>query len=205
MNIKKEQKKNELKVILLGNSGVGKTNLINTSMGNNFDEESQTTTTATFSQKEIKIGKESYYLDLWDTAGQEKYQSVTKIFLKKSQIVVFVYDITDENSFNDLEKWIELSEEMIDNEHVCGIAGNKADLYSNEKVKEEIARLYAESKKMQFQLVTAKDNPSLFTNFLKDLVMEHKGCTKSEQIETIVLKEDNKLTKKEKCNCKFSK
>ena len=58
---------------------------------------------------------------------------------------------------------------------------------------------------MQFQLVTAKDNPSLFTNFLKDLVMEHKGCTKSEQIETIVLKEDNKLTKKEKCNCKFSK
>jgi small GTP-binding protein len=201
MSIEEGQKKNEMKVILLVDSGVGKTNLINTSMGNNFDEESQTTTTATFSQKEIKIGKESYYLDLWDTAGQEKYQSVTKIFLKKSEIVVFVYDITDENSFNDLEKWIQLSEEMIDNDHVCGIVGNKGDLYSYEKVKEGVAREYAESKKMQFQLVSAKENPSLFNNFLKDLVMEHKGCTKSEFSENVVLKKENKLKKKEKCNC----
>ena len=194
-------KKNEMKAILLGNSGFGKTNLINTSMGNNFDDMSQTTTTATFSQKEIKIGKESYYLDLWDTAGQEKYQSVTKIFLKKSEIVVFVYDITDENSFKDLEKWIELTEEMIDNEHVCGIVGNKADLYSKERVKEQIAREFAESKKMPFQLVSAKENPSLFNNFLKDLVIEHKGCTKSEHINTILLKEENKLRKKDKCKC----
>ena len=194
-------KKNEMKAILLGNSGVGKTNLINTSMGKSFDDMSQTTTAATYSEKEIKIGKESYYLNLWDTAGQEKYQSVTKIFLKKSEIVVFVYDITDENSFKDLEKWIELTEEMIDNEHVCGIVGNKADLYSKENVKEEIAREFAESKKMPFQLVSAKENPSLFNNFLKDLVMEHKGCTKSEFSENVVLKKENKLTKKKKCNC----
>ena len=194
-------KKNEMKAILLGNSGVGKTNLIKTSMGNNFEEDSQTTTNATFFQKEIKIGKESYYLDLWDTAGQEKYQSVTKIFLKKSEIIVFVYDITDENSFNDLEKWIEMSEEMIDNDHICGIVGNKADLYSKEKVEERVAREYAESKRMQFQLVSAKENPSLFTNFLKDLVIEHKGCIRSEQSEHVVLKKENKSTKKEKCNC----
>ena len=194
-------KKNEMKVILLGNSGVGKTNLINTSMGNNFEEESQTTTNATFSQKELKIGNESYYLDLWDTAGQEKYQSFTKIFLKKSEIVIFVYDITDLNSFNDLEKWIELSQEMIDNDHVCGIVGNKADLYSNEKVKEEMGRKFAESKKMQFQIVSAKENPSLFNTFLRDLVMEHKGCTQCENLETVILKKGNKLTKKEKCNC----
>jgi small GTP-binding protein len=201
MDKEKGPKKNEMKAILLGNSGVGKTNLINTSMGKNFDDMSQTTTAATFSQKEIKIGKESYYLNLWDTAGQEKYQSVTKIFLKKSEIVVFVYDITDENSFKDLEKWIELTEEMIDNEHVCGIVGNKADLYSKEVVKEGIAREFAESKKMPFQLVSAKENPSLFSNFLKNLVMEHKGCTKSEHIDTILLKEENKLRKKDKCNC----
>ena len=201
MEIEEGQKKNEMKVILLGNSGVGKTNLINTTMGNNFDAESQTTTSATFSQKEIKIGKESYYLNLWDTAGQERYHSVTKIFLKKSEIVVFVYDITDETSFNDLEKWIKLSKEMIDNDYTCGIVGNKADLFSNEKVKEEFGRKYAESKKMMFQLVSAKENPSLFINFLKDLVMDHKGCTKSENMENIVLKENNKLKKKEKCNC----
>ena len=90
---------------------------------------------------------------------------------------------------------------MIDNEHVCGIVGNKADLYSKENVKEEIAREFAESKKMPFQLVSAKENPSLFNNFLKDLVMEHKGCTKSEFSDNVVLKKENKLTKKEKCKC----
>ena len=54
---------------------------------------------------------------------------------------------------------------------------------------------------MPFQLVSAKENPSLFSNFLKDLVIEHKGCTKSAHIDTILLKEENKLRKKDKCNC----
>ena len=192
-----------MKVILLGNSGVGKTNLINTSVGQQFQEDTSVTTSGTFSQKNIKIGDEEFSLNLWDTAGQEKYESITKIFLKKSEIVIFVYDITDIKSFNDLEKWINLTEEMIDNEHVCGIVGNKEDLYSVEQVKTETARKYADSKKMQFQVVSAKDNPDGFINFLKELVMEHKGLSKSERRDTIGLnKENHKNSKKnQKCNC----
>ena len=198
-----DQKNNSMKVILLGNSGVGKTNLINTCVGQQFQEDTSVTTSGTFSQKNIKIGDETYDLNLWDTAGQEKYESITKIFLKKSEIVIFVYDITDIKSFNDLEKWIKLTEEMIDNDHICGIVGNKEDLYSIEQVKGEIARKYADSKKMQFQLVSAKDNPAGFINFLKDLVMEHKGLSKLEKKETIGLSEENhKNSKKiQNCNC----
>ena len=198
-----DQKNNSMKVILLGNSGVGKTNLINTCVGQQFQEDTTVTTSGTFSQKNIKIGDETYDLNLWDTAGQEKYESITKIFLKKSEIVIFVYDITDIKSFNDLEKWIKLTEEMIDNDHICGIVGNKEDLYSIEQVKGETARKYADSKKMQFQLVSAKDNPAGFINFLKDLVMEHKGLSKLEKKETIGLSEENhKNSKKiQNCNC----
>ena len=198
-----DQQNNSMKVILLGNSGVGKTNLINTCVGQQFQEDTSVTTSGTFSQKNIKIGDETYDLNLWDTAGQEKYESITKIFLKKSEIVIFVYDITDIKSFNDLEKWIKLAEEMIDNEHVCGIVGNKEDLYTKEQVKGEMARKYAESKKMQFQLVSAKDNPAGFINFLKELVMEHKGLSKLEKKETIGLSEENhKNSKKiQNCNC----
>jgi Ras-related protein Rab-1A len=203
MEKENEQQNNSMKVILLGNSGVGKTNLINTSVGQDFQEDTVATTTGTFSEKNLKIGEETYSLNLWDTAGQEKYDSITKIFLKKSEIVIFVYDITDVNSFNGLEKWIKLAEEMIDNEHVCGIVGNKEDLYTKEQVKGEMARKYAESKKMQFQLVSAKDNPIGFINFLVDLVIEHKGLSKPEKRETIGLnKEDHKAFKRnKKCIC----
>ena len=197
------QQNNSMKVILLGNSGVGKTNLINTSVGQQFQEDTSVTTSGTFSEKKIKIGDEEYCLNLWDTAGQEKYESITKIFLKKSEIVIFVYDITDIRSFNDLEKWINLTKEMIDNEYVCGIVGNKEDLFSVEQVKTETARKYADSKKMPFQLVSAKNNPDGFINFLKELVMEHKGLSKSERRNTIGLsKENHKNSKKnQKCNC----
>jgi len=197
------QQSNEMKVILLGNSGVGKTNLIKTTMGFEFDENTNTTISGTFSQKPITIGNITYCLNLWDTAGQEKYESITKIFLKKSEIVVFVYDITDLESFNQLEKWIKISEEMIDNDHVCGIVGNKADLYIKEQVKEETGRKFAESKKMQFQLVSAKVSPSEFFHFLKELVMEHKGCSKLESKEAIILdkKTYKSSNKKKKCNC----
>ena len=198
-----DQQNNSMKVILLGNSGVGKTNLINTSVGQNFQEDTSVTTTGTFSQKNIKIEDETYILNLWDTAGQEKYESITKIFLKKSEIVIFVYDITDAKSFKDLEKWIKLTEEMIDNDHVCGIVGNKEDLYSREQVKGETAKKYAESKKMQFKLVSAKDNPAGFINFLKELVVEHKGLSKLEKRDTIGLNKENyKASKKnQKCSC----
>ena len=198
-----DQQNNSMKVILLGNSGVGKSNLINTSVGQNFQEDTSVTTTGTFSQKNIKIGDEIYTLNLWDTAGQEKYESITKIFLKKSEIVIFVYDITDAKSFKDLEKWIKLTEEMIDNDHVCGIIGNKEDLFSREQVKGETAKKYADSKKMQFQLVSAKDNPAGFINFLKELVVEHKGLSKPEKRDTIGLSKENYKTSKknQKCNC----
>ena len=198
-----DQQNNSMKVILLGNSGVGKTNLINTSVGQNFQEDTSATTTGTFSQKNIKIGDEIYTLNLWDTAGQEKYESITKIFLKKSEIVIFVYDITDAKSFKDLEKWIKLTEEMIDNDHVCGIIGNKEDLFSREQVKGETAKKYADSKKMQFQLVSAKDHPAGFINFLKELVVEHKGLSKPEKRDTIGLSKENYKTSKknQKCNC----
>ena len=195
------QQGNEMKVILLGNSGVGKTNLIKTTMGFDFEEDTNTTISGTFSQKPLTIGDNTYCLNIWDTAGQEKYESITKIFLKKAEIVVFVYDITDLGSFNKLEKWIQLSEEMIDNDHVCGIVGNKADLFAKEQVKEVIARKYAESKKMQFQLVSAKLNPSVFFDFLRELVMEHKGCSKLNERKTILLDKNNSSKKKQKCNC----
>ena len=190
-----------LKVILLGNSGVGKTNLINTCIGMEFDHGNIPTTSGSFVQKTIEIEDKIYLLNLWDTAGQETYKSLTKIFLKKSNIVIFVYDITDLKSFKDLESWIQISDEMIENNFLCAIVGNKTDLYMREQVNEEQARKYAESKGMQFQLVSAKENPKVFGLFLKELIENHEGITKTDTKELINITKLIKEDRKKLCPC----
>ena len=191
----------EVKAILLGNSGVGKTNLINTSIGLKFEDCCNPTTTGTFVQKLIPINNKKYSVNLWDTAGQETYKSITKIFLRKSEIIIFVYDITDEKSFKDLEFWIQMCKEMIDNKYVSGIVGNKIDLFTNEEVNDEEARQYAQSKNMKFKLVSAKDNPNNFNNFLIELLNDLDKIDQNFESENIELTKKVEINKKDKCKC----
>ena len=82
------------KVILLGNSGVGKTNLINTSNGSEFNSNEVATISSTYIRKTLKINGQNFFIDLWDTCGQEKFRALSKLFLRGSKIVFLVYDIT---------------------------------------------------------------------------------------------------------------
>ena len=121
----------DIKVILLGNSGVGKTNLINRSLGNKFNEEEQTTTSASFFAKELEINNQKCVVNLWDTIGQEKFRHLTKIFFNNSKIAIFVYDITNRESFEQLPSWIKDVEEQLGPDIVKGVIGNKMDLFFN--------------------------------------------------------------------------
>ena len=100
-----EQNLNSIKVILVGDSGTGKTNLIGVATGQQFNSKSLTTTTCSYMRIIMKINNEEYKVNLWDTIGQEKYRSLTKIFFKDSKIVLYVYDITNRKSFEALENW----------------------------------------------------------------------------------------------------
>ena len=95
------------------------------------------TATANFVPKEFIIDGKSYLTNLWDTIGQEKFRSLTKIFIKDSKIVVFVFDITNRNSFKELNFWMNTIEEILGVDAILGIAANKQDLYDKEQVKEE--------------------------------------------------------------------
>ena len=160
----------EYKVIFLGNSGVGKTQLINSILGNKFDSESLSTTNATFLSKYIKIKKKNYKINLWDTAGQEIYKSITSLFVKGSCIVIFVYDITDQTSYDDLEFWIEKSQEILENNCIYAIAGNKIDLFCDQKIQEVTAKKLAESKGFFFNQLTAKGDPKGVNDFVEMLL-----------------------------------
>ena len=99
-----------IKVILLGGSGTGKTNIIKALVDRPFDESSNSTLTSSFISKKININNREYHLELWDTAGQEIYRSLTKLFLVDSKIVIFVYDITQKSTFEELDFWIKTLE-----------------------------------------------------------------------------------------------
>ena len=188
----------EVKAILLGDVFVGKTSLINVSIGKEFDPGEQATISSTFVQKKIIIDNQKYCINLWDTAGQEKLKSLTKLFFKGSKIVIFVYDITEQKTFINLKKWVEEVENTLDsNTYISGIAGNKQDLYSEEQVNEEDVKEYANSKGMKFKLVSAKEDPKSFNDFIEELVIDGKNLF--EDKEKIQLK--NVKKKKDKCNC----
>ena len=163
----------EYKVIFLGNSGVGKTQLINSVLGDEFDSDSLVTTNATFFSKYIKIKKKTYKINLWDTAGQEIYRAITSLFIKGSCIVIFVYDITDQTSYDDLEFWIEKAQDILENNCIYAIVGNKIDLFCDQKVQEDTFKKLAESKEFYFSQLSAKAEPQSVKDFIGMLLEKY--------------------------------
>ena len=180
---------NEIKVILVGESGTGKTSLINATMGLKFQEHLDSTAVNNFSSKTINVNSKEYVLNLWDKIGQEKFRTLTRIFIKDSKIVILVYDITVMKSFNELNYWYKIIHDILGDEPVVGICGNKQDLITREQVKEEVAKKYAEEKNLPFKLTSAK-NPLSFNKFLEEMVKKY--VEKNEGVK------DKKKKKKEK-------
>ena len=94
-----------IKVVLLGESGVGKTNLIRVSTGKGFEKNENSTITSAYYEEETYINKKRYSYFLWDTAGQEIYRSLNKIFIKDSKIVMIVFAINSKQSFEQIDFW----------------------------------------------------------------------------------------------------
>ena len=171
--MKNKEEEQEIKIILVGEPYTGKTSLINTAIGLKFEENKEmSTATANFVTKEFKINGKSYMTNLWDTIGQEKFRSLTKIFIKDSKIVVFVFDITNKNSFKELNFWMNTIEEILGVDAIVGIAANKQDLYDKEQVKEEEIKKFSDEKNIPFKYTSAK-NPKLFVSFLEELLQQY--------------------------------
>ena len=188
-----------VKVTLLGNSGVGKTCIIYRFTNNDYKEGTMTTRGADYSQKSVTIKNQTINLDLWDTAGEENYRSLGRHFYKDSLIVILVYDITNRESFEDLQTlWYHDLKRYGEKYSVLAVVGNKCDLFEEEKVTEEEGRKFASEKGAEFMLVSAKTGDNII-NLFNVLVNKYLDPSFQEQIEEIPKKEGNiKVTKKTK-------
>ena len=155
-----ERGNNNLKIVLVGEAGVGKTSIITQFIDNYFEEDLQASTGASFSAKNLVFDNgEKLRVEIWDTAGQERYRSLSKIFFQNSGAVVFVFDITRKSSFEEIKSyWIKQVKESVSNNIIKVLAANKYDLFDREEVDEEEARKFAEENNSLFFLTSAKSS-----------------------------------------------
>ena len=204
-------KGNSCKVVLLGESGVGKTCIISRYVNNTYDEKSETTNGASYASKIIELEqyKQSLRFDIWDTAGQEKYRSLTKFFYKDAAIAVLVYDITRRDSFEEVKNyWYEQLKTCGEKNIVIGLAGNKCDMFDKEAVTEEEAKNFANEIGAQFQLTSAFKNmgiEDLFRmvgcKFLDPNFQDKINEEPKEQTKNITLNSNTQKKKKDKKRC----
>ena len=163
-----------IKIILLGESGVGKTNLIRVATGEEFEENSMSSSSGSYKESYyISSTNKKYVYHLWDTAGQEAYRSLNKIFVKNAKIVIFVYAIDNAPSFKELDYWIKLAKNELGDDAVMGIVGNKIDLFEEQQVKEEDAIEYAKKLNFKFKPTSALTEPMGFKCFLEELLIDY--------------------------------
>ena len=156
------------KVVLLGESGVGKTSIIAQFTSGKFDPDCVTSLSAQFISKTVEfqnLGK-AIKFDIWDTAGQEKYRALAKIFYKDAQVIFLVYDITDAKSFNELKSyWHGVVKANGDSDAIIAIVANKNDLYDHAQVQNEEGEEFARSIGAIFQSTSAKSDSGITTLF----------------------------------------
>ena len=157
-----------IKVVLIGKSGFVKTSIISQFTSKKFDPHRETSLSAQFISKTVNfqdLGKEIKF-DIWDTVGQEKYRSLAKIFYKDAKVIVFVYDITTEYSFNELKNyWYEETRSNTDGSPILAVVGNKIDLYKDQKVSNNDGKEFAEKIGAIFQTTSAQSDSGISTLF----------------------------------------
>ena len=201
-----------VKAVLLGETAVGKTCIIARFINNTFENNIMSTTGASYAGKTMafeEFGGKCIKFEIWDTAGQEKYRALTKIFYKDAGVAILVYDITRKESFDELKDyWYNQIKECAPKNIVIGIAANKCDLYDNEQVSEDEARNFANEIGAVFKLTSASTNQGIEELFkgvgCKVLDPNYSSDDAEKKNNKIVLNDDkdkDKNTKKKKGCC----
>ena len=188
-----EQK--DIKVVLVGDSGIGKTCLIKRYVEGTYSSENESTTVATYSNKKLQIGGLNISLDIWDTAGQELYRALSKNFYLNASIGILVYDITRKDSYEHLKDyWFDQLKTSGEENMVLGIAGNKCDMMADSKVDQKEVSDYAKKQEAVFYLTSCKDNigvDNIFEECAKKYIEKNDKNKTPNPKEGFSLKPDN--------------
>ena len=195
-----------LKFVIIGDSGVGKSNILLRYIYNSFSEEFKTTVGVEFGAKNIEMDKKIYRIQIWDTAGQENFRSIARAYYKNSVCACVVYDISNHSSFEDIQVWIDDCTKQTAKSVLLFLIGNKTDLNDKREVSYEEGEAYAKSHKMMFIETSAKTGFNIneifeksvkqiaknINNDVYDLENDSCGIRVGINKDTFVLGDDNK-------------
>ena len=206
------------KMILIGDSGVGKTNILNRYINNKFLETTKSTVGVELGTKIEEYNNKKIKIQIWDTAGQERYKSITKTYYKGAKGVFIVYDISKKDSFKNIDKWIKDIKEYGEEDAIILIIGNKCDLEDKREVTIEEVKKKAELYKMIYcetSALNCKNINYAFKTLIK-LIIEKMENKKNEEnkygnqsnvistgisLETKIIAEDNRPKNKDNYCC----
>ena len=164
------------KVVLVGDSFVGKTNIMSKYLKNEFHEDSKATVGVEFGSKQFTIEGHSVKAQIWDTAGQERYKAITSAYYKGAKGAFIVYDITRKNSFESVERWVSDVISVADKKITIILIGNKSDLEDQRQVTKEEAEEKATKLEIAFMETSALSGDNLEKAFEKMMNEVFQKC-----------------------------
>ncbi|BFZ19284.1 hypothetical protein BsWGS_22323 [Bradybaena similaris] len=174
----------DIKICLLGDSGVGKSSIVMRFVTNTFKSALESTIGASFMTKTIVVDGDTFKFQIWDTAGQEKYRALAPMYYRGSAAAIIVYDVTRETSFHAVKAWVHELQRHGPSKIVIAIAGNKCDLEDLREVRYNDAEEYAREIGAIFcetSAMTASNVPELFDSVARLLPPEDNGGSISSQ------------------------
>ena len=158
---------NSFKVVVVGTSGVGKTAIVRQLIEGNFREEGQPTIGVEFKIYSFRVGEEVIKLQIWDTAGQERFRAVSKAYFRNAMGAVLVYDITQRQSFEELNGWLNDLRSLCAPNATIIMIGNKVDLAEDRTIAEAEAQEFSERYNLEYFETSAKNGHRVAEAFVR--------------------------------------
>ncbi|XP_066363997.1 ras-related protein RABA1f-like [Miscanthus floridulus] len=166
------------KVVLIGDSGVGKSNLLSRFTRNEFSLESKSTIGVEFATRSIHVDDKVVKAQIWDTAGQERYRAITSAYYRGAVGALVVYDVTRHVTFENVERWIRELKDHTDANIVIMLVGNKADLRHLRAIPTEDAKSFAEREDAFFMETSALEAMNVEDAFTEVLTQIYRVVSK---------------------------
>ena len=198
---------NPIKILLLGGTNVGKSNLIRIATGRPFENEPLFIPNQYYDDS-IIINNKRYSYNVWDTEGGENFRSLTKIFFNGSQIVLIVFSMTSKHSFEEIDYWYKTTKEILGEDgYIIALVGNKSDLFESHELSYEEIDKKAKELNIKYKITSAKEDSVGFKLFFAQLLEElinKKNKDNSGEIKTSIKLENEKekFNGKSKNKCK---
>ncbi|MCO5596429.1 hypothetical protein L7F22_050492 [Adiantum nelumboides] len=199
------------KVVLIGDSGVGKSNLLSRFTRNEFHLESKSTIGVEFATRTIQVDGKTIKAQIWDTAGQERYRAITSAYYRGAVGALLIYDMTKQASYTHVEKWLKELRDHADANIVIMLVGNKSDLVHLRAVSTQEAETFAEKEGLSFVETSALNASNVEVAFQtilteiynivskKALSLEEDAVSTPKEGKPIPLVDSQETTKKGGC------